>query len=77
MQHPNEIGRATWTRPLSGSHLDGAPGTALHVDITTLDNTIIDRSDVRYIARVHGIVHAGVADSTGARDAHDLPQTTL
>jgi hypothetical protein len=71
MYAQNASGRATWTRPVFHSQ-DGAPGTAQHVNSITLSH----KSDVRYIARVHGIVHAGVADSTGARDAHGLPRTT-
>jgi hypothetical protein len=64
MQPQNESGRATWTRP---NKVDGAPGTALHVSSITHNHM----SDVRCIARVHGIVHAGVALSTpGGRDAH-------
>jgi hypothetical protein len=43
---------------------------------TNSRSALNDKSDVRYIARVHGIVHAGVADSTGADDAHaDIPST--
>ena len=72
----NGDGRTAMVRPSEGFSsyqlpINGAPGTAQLVkNVTTLD-----RSDVRYIARVYGIVHAGVADSTGARDAHDLPRT--
>jgi hypothetical protein len=70
---PNESGRATWTRPAFGSQQDGAPGTAQHVSTTHSR-----MSDVRYIVRVHGIVHAAVADlHTRAGDAHDTPLTPL
>ena len=65
MQPQNEIGRVHVARPVFDQ--DGAPGTALHVSSITHSHM----SDVRYIARVHGIVHAGVALSTpGGRDAH-------
>jgi hypothetical protein len=44
---------------------------------TNSRSALSDKSDVRYIARVHGIVHAGVADlHTGADDAHDHLPTT-
>jgi hypothetical protein len=70
--HPqNANGRATWTRPRFGSHYDGAPGTAQHVNSITL------KSDAMYsVPAFSGHFKAGVASlHTGARDAHVTPYT--
>jgi hypothetical protein len=70
MRPQHESGRATWTRPISGSHLDGAPGTALHIRMSANHQA----GDARYVRAFWGQIKAGVADLlTGACDAHAAP----